>query len=133
MTKQELIKKVAEASEMTQTQVDAVLKAFVSVVKEDFSNSGIDESVSLAGFGKFVVKERAERQYRNPATGETAIAPAKRVVKFKAAKDLLESVKQYYYKYKYLCMGIYFQNICPFLNITMHVLYVYIKQIKQYL
>ena len=44
------------------------------------------------GFGKFCVKEKAERKGRNPATGEDAILPARRVVTFKCSGKLRKQV-----------------------------------------
>ena len=42
----------------------------------------------LRGFGSFVVKERKERQGRNPRTGETITIAAKRDASFKPGKEL---------------------------------------------
>ena len=41
------------------------------------------EDILISGFGKFSVKAKKERKGRNPATGQTAILPARRVVTFK--------------------------------------------------
>lgn len=46
------------------------------------------DRVQVSGFGSFSVSDRAARQGRNPATGETIQIPATRVARFKAAKDL---------------------------------------------
>ena len=47
--------------------------------------------VQLVGFGTFSVSERASREGRNPATGETMTIPAKKVVKFKPGKALSDA------------------------------------------
>ncbi|MCO6434325.1 HU family DNA-binding protein, partial [Nitrosomonas nitrosa] len=47
--------------------------------------------VQLVGFGTFSVSERAGREGRNPATGETMTIPAKKVVKFKPGKALSDA------------------------------------------
>ncbi len=46
------------------------------------------DDVLVSGFGKFCVKEKKARQGRNPATGESAILPARRVVTFKCSACL---------------------------------------------
>ncbi len=46
------------------------------------------EEVSLAGFGKFKVAERAARQGRNPATGKAIQIAASRKLAFAPAKPL---------------------------------------------
>ena len=48
--------------------------------------SGYD--VFISGFGKFCVKEKQPRKGRNPATGESTILPARRVVTFKCSGRL---------------------------------------------
>lgn len=50
------------------------------------------DRVQVSGFGSFVVSERAERQGRNPATGESITIPASKNARFKPAKDLKEAL-----------------------------------------
>jgi integration host factor subunit alpha len=50
------------------------------------------EDVLVSGFGKFCVKEKKARKGRNPATGEEALLPARRVVTFKCSRELRERV-----------------------------------------
>jgi len=74
MNKNELIKQVAETSELTQKDatnaVDAVLDAVVEALKNG-------DKVQLIGFGNFEVRERAARKGRNPQTGEEIEIPWK--------------------------------------------------------
>jgi nucleoid DNA-binding protein len=53
-----------------------------------------NERVDLRGFGSFVVKEKKERQGRNPRTGETITIAAKRDASFKTGKELSETLVQ---------------------------------------
>jgi DNA-binding protein HU-beta len=46
------------------------------------------EEVSIPGFGKFTVKDRPEREGRNPGTGEAITIAASKKVAFTAAKGL---------------------------------------------
>ncbi|WCT75705.1 HU family DNA-binding protein (plasmid) [Sphingomonas naphthae] len=65
--------------------VDALMAAIVAA-------AGKGEEVSLAGFGKFKVKDSPAREGRNPATGETIQIAASRKLTFvpaKAVKDAL--------------------------------------------
>jgi DNA-binding protein HU-beta len=50
------------------------------------------DEVALSGFGKFKVTERAERQGRNPVTGEAIIIPAARKLSFLAAKNVRDAL-----------------------------------------
>lgn len=49
------------------------------------------KEVVIKDFGKMGIKHRAERQGRNPATGESITIPAKVVPKFTFAKALKEA------------------------------------------
>ncbi len=66
----------------------------VDLVFDSITNSlKKGEEVSIAGFGIFLVKQRAARQARNPRTGAMVSVPAMKVPKFRAGKALKETVK----------------------------------------
>jgi DNA-binding protein HU-beta len=50
------------------------------------------EEVSLPGFGKFKVQDKAARQARNPATGAAIDVPASKKLVFQPAKTLKDAV-----------------------------------------
>ena len=52
------------------------------------------DDVLISGFGKFCVKEKAERKSRDPTTGESIILPPRRVVTFKCSPNLREKIKR---------------------------------------
>jgi nucleoid DNA-binding protein len=67
--------------------VDSVLALIAEALRSN-------ERVDLRGFGSFVVKDRKERQGRNPRTGETITIAAKRDASFKPGKELTEKLAQ---------------------------------------
>jgi DNA-binding protein HU-beta len=89
MNKTQLIDAVAARSQRPKTDTAALLEAVIDVVEETLASG---EPVQLVGFGSFSVIERAAREGRNPATGETLAIPAKKIVKFKAGKTLAVAV-----------------------------------------
>ena len=89
MNKTELISAMSEKSELTKVDTEKALKAFIDTVTEELKNGG---KVQLVGFGTFEVTERAERQGRNPKTGETITIPASKSPKFKASRSLKDIV-----------------------------------------
>ena len=89
MNKTELIKQMATISGLTQAQAGNALDALCTVVADELGAGG---EVSVMGFGTFAVRYRAERQGRNPKTGEPITIPARRTVKFKAGKMLRNSL-----------------------------------------
>lgn len=71
----------------------AKTKAAPKEVVDAYANLLIDElkeagSVQIAGIGKLKLGERAERQGRNPSTGEAITIKASKTVKFSRGKRL---------------------------------------------
>ena len=66
MNKSQLIKAVAEKSELSQKQVAETWNLIEATILDTLSAG---EKVQLSGFGTFEVRERAERKGRNPKTG----------------------------------------------------------------
>ena len=89
MTKQQLIEKVAAKTELSKGQVEVAVDSVLEQIAEALRSN---ERVDLRGFGSFVVKDRKERQGRNPRTGETITIPAKRDAAFKPSKELSEKL-----------------------------------------
>ena len=50
------------------------------------------EKVKIAGFGNFVVKQKADRRGRNPQTGETITINARRILTFKPSQVLKSAI-----------------------------------------
>ena len=89
MNKTELIAAVAAHAQISKADAARALEAVTATIGTALAN-GLD--VSVPGFGSFSVATRAERQGRNPATGEAITIPAGRAVKFKAAGALKNKV-----------------------------------------
>lgn len=82
MNKKMLIDVVSEKLGITKKDAGAALDAIVEAIIEAVAEG---QEVSISGFGKFGVSERAEREGRNPATGESIVIAASKSPKFKAA------------------------------------------------
>ena len=83
MNRTDLIRAMATKTGQTQKDTEASLIAFMDVVMESLTSG---EKVGLVGFGTFEVSERAEREGRNPQTGQTMILKASKTPRFKAGK-----------------------------------------------
>jgi DNA-binding protein HU-beta len=90
MTKTELIAVIAGAAGITKAAATKALDAYVGTVTKELKKSG---KLGLVGFGTFSVVKRKAREGRNPQTGKAIKIPAKKVVKFKAGKELSDKVK----------------------------------------
>jgi nucleoid DNA-binding protein len=89
MTKQQLIEKVAAKTELKKAEVEVAVDSVLELIAEALRSN---ERVDIRGFGSFVVKERKERQGRNPRTGETITIAAKRDASFRPGKELTEKL-----------------------------------------
>lgn len=89
MTKAELINQIAEKSELTKKDAEKAFSAVVSTITEALVKG---DKVQIVGFGTFEVRDRKEKQSKNPQTGETITVPAKKAPAFKAGKALKDAV-----------------------------------------
>ena len=91
MNKAELITAVAEKTGQSKSATEQSLSAILEVISETMASG---DQVSLIGFGTFSTNQRAERQGRNPQTGETMTIKAATLPSFKAGKGLKDRVNQ---------------------------------------
>ncbi len=89
MNKNDLVATVASNSGLSKADaakaVDAVFSSVTGALRRG-------DSVMLVGFGTFSVVDRKASVGRNPRTGERIQIPAARRPKFKAGKNLKQSV-----------------------------------------
>ncbi len=84
----ELVGALAEKTGLTKVKAKEVLDAHSALLVEELKQNG---SVQLAGVGKLKMGERAERQGRNPSTGEAITIKASKTVKFAPGKAFKDS------------------------------------------
>jgi DNA-binding protein HU-beta len=87
MSKSQIIAHLAGKMDLPKKQVAAGLEEFVKLAYKEAKNS-----FTIPGLGKLVLVNRAARMGRNPATGEAISIPAKRVVKFRIAKQAKDAI-----------------------------------------
>jgi len=80
---------VAEKAGVSKADAGSAVSAVLDTITEALSKG---DKIALVGFGNFEISERAAREGRNPATGETIQIAASKAVKFKAGKALKDSV-----------------------------------------
>jgi len=92
MNKAELVVSVAEKAGLTKKDAEAAVNAFVASVEGALVKG---EKVQLIGFGTFEIRQRKERQGRNPRKpGEVIKIAASKAPVFKAGKALKDSVNK---------------------------------------
>ena len=82
LSKSETFNRIAEKTGLKRQQVREVFDELASIAYKEAKNG-----FTIPGVGKLVIVDRKARLGRNPATGEQIQIPAKRVLKFRIAKQ----------------------------------------------
>jgi len=93
MTKSEMAEKLADKINIKKQQAEEIINIFTESIMEALSGG---DKVEIRGFGSFRVRLRAEKEGRNPKTGEKVFVPAKKVPFFKTGKEFREIVDKGY-------------------------------------
>jgi len=84
-----LIERVAAELGVAKEHAKKILDSALAAIA---AAASAGEEVTLAGFGRFKVTDRAERQGRNPATGETITIAASKKLAFTPAKNIRDAL-----------------------------------------
>ncbi|KJS30737.1 MAG: DNA-binding protein [Desulfatitalea sp. BRH_c12] len=85
LTKAEIIKSLTDQNGYTKAQAIEILEVLIEIMKSTLASG---DDILVSGFGKFSVHNKAQRKGRNPATGETLMLDARKVVTFKGSGKL---------------------------------------------
>lgn len=88
MNKAEFIAAIVEKTNLTKLQAEAACNAVFGTITEAM----LVDKIMIPGFGTFAKKVRAERQGRNPKTGDAIKIPKAVVATFKPAPQLKEII-----------------------------------------
>jgi len=89
VNKAQLIDVVAKAADISKAAAGRALDGALDAIRSSLKKG---QSVTLVGFGTFLVGKRAARTGRNPRTGDAIKIKAARVPKFRAGKELKDAV-----------------------------------------
>lgn len=89
MNKSELVKHIADKSDISQAAAGRALGSLIEAVTKTLKKGG---TVSLIGFGSFSVTKRKARNGRNPSTGATIKIKAAKVPRFRPGKGLKDAL-----------------------------------------
>lgn len=89
LTKNAAVEKVQSELNFLKNESIETVESLLEIIKSTLESG---EDVLISGFGKFCIRDKHERKGHNPATGEAAILPARRVVTFKCSGKLREKI-----------------------------------------
>ena len=87
LTKDHLVSSIGNRLGISKFESLRILESVLETAKTSLSNG---EDVLISGFGKFIVRKKAARRGRNPATGEALPLGPRRVITFKCSPILRE-------------------------------------------
>jgi integration host factor subunit alpha len=89
LTKADIVERIYIQMGFSKAKSSHTVESLVESIKRNLESG---DDVLVSGFGKFCVKHKDARKGRNPATGEAARLPARRVVTFKCSQRLRERI-----------------------------------------
>jgi DNA-binding protein HU-beta len=90
MTKNDLVKDIADKTGVEKIEVLRIVESLMDTVK---SNMIKGKNIYLRSFGTFLVKKRAKKTARNISKKTTIIIPEHFAPAFKPAKEFAEKIK----------------------------------------
>ncbi len=91
LTKLKVIERLHNSVGLSRSECSLFLEEFLEKMLLTLKN---EKSVKIANFGSFIVKKKTERVGRNPKTKEEVMITARKVVKFKPSKSLINKINK---------------------------------------
>ena len=91
LTKAHIINAVIEQNGYIRKKSIETVETLLELIKRSLESG---DDVLISGFGKFLVKQKAKRKGRNPATGEDMMLAPRKVVTFKCSGILREKLNR---------------------------------------
>jgi integration host factor subunit alpha len=91
MTKADIVEKIYEKVGFSKKESAELVETVFDIIKNTLEKG---DKIKIAGFGNFVVKEKADRRGRNPQTGEEITISARKILTFKPSQVLKTSLNK---------------------------------------
>ena len=89
MTRADLVENVYLRTGFSKKESADIVETVFDLMKATLESG---EKIKIAGFGNFIVKEKASRRGRNPQTGDEITISARRILTFKPSHVLNASI-----------------------------------------
>jgi integration host factor subunit alpha len=91
MTKADLVEDIYLKTGFSKKESAEIVEMVFDLMKTTLEDG---EKIKLAGFGNFVVKEKATRKGRNPQTGDEIEISSRRILTFKPSQVLKSAINE---------------------------------------
>ncbi len=92
MTKADIVEKIYEKVGFSKKESAELVETVFDIMKGTLESG---DKIKIAGFGNFVVKDKANRRGRNPQTGDEIIITARKILTFKPSQVLKASLNKH--------------------------------------
>ncbi len=82
LTKSDIVESIYNQLGFPRSQSTEAIEILLEIIKRSLEDG---DDVMVSGFGKFCVRDKAQRKGRNPATGQDMMLDKRRVVTFKCS------------------------------------------------
>ena len=91
MTKADIVSEVSSLTGLSKVEVEVVFEGILASISDSLKRG---ERIDMRGFGSFIIKQRAAREARNPATNEIVRLKERFIPAFKVSKILKQTVNK---------------------------------------
>ena len=92
LTKNDIIDRVIDRLGVKRKESVNLVEQLIEIMKLSLEN---EDHVLISGFGKFVVRQKNERNGRNPATGKAMMLKKRKVVTFQHSIGLKDKMNKF--------------------------------------
>ncbi|HUV59528.1 MAG TPA: integration host factor subunit alpha [Desulfatiglandales bacterium] len=89
LTKIQIVESIHNETGIPKNKSTEIVETFIEIIKKALASG---EDVMISNFGRFCVKEKAERKGRNPATGDDLMLEPRKVVTFRCSGKLRDRI-----------------------------------------
>jgi integration host factor subunit alpha len=89
LTKIQIVESIHNQIGLPKNKFTEIVETLLEVIKNTLASG---EDVLISNFGKFCVKEKAERKGRNPATGDDLMLEPRKVITFRCSGKLRDRI-----------------------------------------
>ncbi|MEJ2724515.1 MAG: HU family DNA-binding protein [Deltaproteobacteria bacterium] len=91
LTKAKLVESVSKNLNLAKNLSSKTVESLFEIMKSELENGN---DMLISGFGKFCVKERSRRRWRNPVTNQSMLLAARRIITFRCPSILRDKVNE---------------------------------------
>ena len=89
LTKADIVKTISKENGYTKNESFEIVENLLEIIKSTLESG---QDVLISRFGKFCVKEKKARRWRNYVKGEYEMLRARRVVTFRCSRQLRDKI-----------------------------------------